>query len=176
MKNLEEINGLNILPYSFDKDKNCFVCRSLGGSDTAVFKIMIKIITILEEEKVTYAMVGKDIQILDKEALDITNSMVVKLDKDGNIIYINAYACNITGYKADEVYGKNWFKYFIPVKEEDETHQVFKDLLSNKTQTWKHTNSILCKDNTLKVIDWDNILEKEEGSEEIVFAIGTIAS
>lgn len=177
MEIIKKITSLDILPYTFDESRNCFICRNMGGSDSVVFKSMVAIITILEEEKTPYAVFDKDIQLLDKAALDATGSMVVKLDKDGNVIYFNQYACNVTGYKEDEVLGKNWFKYFIPVKEEYKLNKVFQGILEKKTSTWKYSNTIICKDNTLKMVDWDNnIIQDDESSEELVFSVGIVAS
>ncbi len=174
---VKEIVDIDILPYRFDETRNAFICRAIGGSDSVIFKSMIKIVTILEEQKTPYAVFDKDIQILEEEALETAGSMVVELDQDGNVVYFNQYACNVTGYKKDEVLGKNWFKYFIPVKEELKLNKVFKDLLERKTQAWKYSNTIICKDNTLKMINWENnIIQDDKNSRELVFSLGTIAS
>lgn len=177
MKVIEKIAGLDILPYRFDESKNCFVCVAVGGSDSIIFKAMIKIVTLLEDEEITYTTFDKNIQILDKEALDKAGSMVVKLDCEGNVTYFNQYACNVTGYKEDEVLGKNWFKYFIPVHEEDRVSQVLKDVFARKSYSWKCTNTLVCKDQTIKMVDWDNnVIQEEESSCEVVFSIGVVAS
>ena len=177
MEIIKKITGLDILPYRFDENRNCFVCRTMGGSDSVIFKSMINIVTILEEEKIPYATFDKDVQLLDKASLDAAGSMVVTLDQNGNVIYFNQYACNVTGYKEDEVLGKNWFKYFIPVKEEHQLNEVFKDIMAKKTHAWKYSNTIICKDNTLKMVDWDNnIIQDNESSEELVLSIGVVAS
>ncbi len=176
MELVKSITGLDILPYKFDEAKNCFVCRSVSGSDSIIFKSMIKIVTILEEKGISYTTFDKNIQILDKEALDKTGSMVVKIDANGNVVYFNQYACNVTGYKEDEVIGKNWFKHFIPVQEEDRVNQIFKDVFNRNSEAWKSTNSIVCKDKSVKTVEWDNNIIYEDGSSELVFAIGTVAS
>lgn len=177
MEIVNKITSLDILPYKFDKNRNCFICRTMGGSDSVIFKSMITIVTILEEAKIPYATFDKDVQLLDKAVLDAAGSMVVTLDKDGNVIYFNQYACNVTGYKEDEVLGKNWFKYFIPVKEERSLNEAFKDIMMKKTYSWKYSNTIICKDNTLKMVDWENnIIQDDESAEELVFSIGVVAS
>ncbi len=177
MEMIKEIEEFDILPYKFDKTRNSFICRAIGGSDSVIFKSMIKIVTLLEENKIPYAVFDKDVQLLDKEALDSAGSMVVELDVDGNVIYFNQYACNVTGYKKEEVLGKNWFKYFIPVKEEYKLNEVFKDVLQKKKQAWKYSNTIICKDNSLKMVDWENsIIKDDKSSSELVFSIGVVAS
>ncbi len=176
MELVQSIAGLDILPYRFDEAKNCFVCRAVGGSDSIIFKSMIKIVTLLEEKGISYTTFDKNIQILDKEALDEAGSMVVKIDTDGNVVYFNRYACNVTGYKEDEVIGKNWFKHFIPVQEEDRVNQVFKEVINRNSEAWKCTNSIVCKDKSLKTVEWDNNIICEDETCELVFAVGTVAS
>lgn len=177
MEIINKITSLDIIPYRFDKNRNSFICRTMGGSDSVIFKSMIKIVTILEEEKNPYAIFDRDVQLLDKAALDTAESIVVKLDHKGNVTYFNPYACNVTGYKEDEVLGKNWFKYFIPVKEEHKLNEVFKDIMTKKTPAWKYSNTIICKDNTLKMIDWENNkIRENESSKELVLSIGIVAS
>ena len=178
MKKIQRILELDILPYRFDAKRDSFVCRAIGGSDSLIFKSMAKIVTVLEEEGISYTIFDKNIQILDQEALDEAGSMVVKLDHEGNVTYFNQYACNVTGYKADEVVGKNWFKYFIPVKDESRINQLFKDVLANKEQGWNCTNEILCKDNSLKMVNWENniVHAEEQENKDTVFSIGIVAS
>ncbi len=177
MEIIEKTADLDILPYRFDKERNIFVCESVGGSDSIIFRSMIKIVTILEEEGIAYTTFDKNIQILDKETLDMAGSMVVKIEADGNIVYFNQYACNVTGYKKDEVIGKNWFKHFIPVQEEDKAHQIFKDVFNRNADAWKCTNTIVCKDKSLKKVEWDNnVIHEGENSCELVFATGIVAS
>jgi len=176
MEIVEKIAGLDILPYKFDEAKNCFVCRAVGGSDSIIFKAMIKIITLLEEEGVAYTTFDKNVQILDKEALDKAGSIVVKIDTNGDVVYFNQYACNVTGYKEDEVLGKNWFKNFIPLHEEERVNQIFKDVFNRNSDAWKCTNTIVCKDKSLKTVDWDNNVIQEDDRCELVFAVGVVAS
>jgi len=51
---------------------------------------------------------------LQKEIIDKANIIYVELDRDGNIVNMNEESENVTGYKREEVLGKNWFETFYP--------------------------------------------------------------
>lgn len=66
---------------------------------------------------------------------DIINSskiIFVQLDIDGNIIKMNKESETITGYKLEEVVGKNCFETFIPQECKADVEKVFKEVASKK--------------------------------------------
>jgi len=46
--------------------------------------------------------------------LEFAPIFFVVLDENGNVSYINTWTLNKTGYRLEEVVGKNWFDVFIP--------------------------------------------------------------
>jgi PAS domain S-box-containing protein len=96
------------------------------------------------------------------EELKDVNAIFVVIDKDGKVIEFNKYAQEITGYKASQVVGYDWFEIFISEEDKIELQVVFDDIINHNKKYWKHTNNIVCKDGTKKLISWNNSLIKDE--------------
>jgi len=61
------------------------------------------------------------------------------------------------GYADEEVIGENWFKVFIKSEEYIEIFKVFSELFQHNHKKWKtYGNDIICKDGSLKCIDFSN--------------------
>jgi len=105
--------------------------------------------------------------------VETANSFIVVLDTDANIKLFNRYAERLTGYKKEDVYGKNWFELFIPKKDRDTIPRVFSEVLKELSATPSFENSILLKDGTEKIIIWRNtVLKNENGKITGVLSIG----
>ncbi len=74
MKIIKQIVDLDIVPYKFDKVRNSFICACTGGSDSTVFKSMVKIVTALEENEIPYTVFERDVQLLDKRVPGVSRS------------------------------------------------------------------------------------------------------
>jgi len=109
-----------------------------------------------------------------KKYLFVTNSIIIELSKEGNIMLFNHKAEEITGYKASEVVGKNWFDLIL----EPHLVKVFKAewnaIFSGKQELIEFlTHKILTKSNETKIIKWHSISNKNEKNEiESVLASG----
>ncbi len=142
------------------------------GNDYELFMIPFEVDGknfLLELSKVKNAQNEKEIinsNVLNA-ILDISELMAVGLDKTGNIFLFNKSAEKITGYNADEVLGKDWFKIFIPKKDNEEIAGVFKKIIdSGATDFEYYENNILTKEGRLVDIKWHNSKienEKKEG-------------
>jgi PAS domain S-box-containing protein len=98
-------------------------------------------------------------------------SIVVVLDRMGRIVIFNNTAEKLTGYKAKEAIGKNWFKMFLPKDVKINVKKVFKDLLSGKLPS-EYENPILTKKGKQRIIHWKNTFFKDAGG-KIKFVIAT---
>ncbi len=96
--------------------------------------------------------------------LETANSIIVVLDTNGNILLFNKHAEIITGYKKEEVIGKNWFELFTK-KQEQNTHKVFAGILKQMKKFSTYNNTILCKDGSEKIIIWHNTVLKTDDNE-----------
>ena len=61
----------------------------------------------------------------EKKYLDIIDAIVLILDNEGKINYVNKKALEILGYKEDELVGKNWFITCIPSRIREKIQGTF---------------------------------------------------
>lgn len=101
----------------------------------------------------------KDLYEQFRKNLDLIQVMVVALDTEGNVTYVNRKACEILGYKEEEIIGKDWFKNFIPKDIVDEIRLVFKRIISGEIKPFEYyENPVIDKDGREKIIAWHNTL------------------
>ena len=96
--------------------------------------------------------------------MDSIGLIVTELHPDGKIRYTNSFYETLTGYKRDEVQGRNWFELMIPDEEREDLMEVFKEELEK--QNWsEYRNRILTKNGQLLTIDWSNLPIQNENRE-----------
>ena len=108
--------------------------------------------------------------------LDISSQEVfaVSLDAGAIIIDFNETASKISGYHRNEIIGKNWFEIFIPESNIIEMLEVFGDLFKGKDSHWQYTNTITCKDGSIKKLNWiNNIITNNRQKPTLIYSLGT---
>ena len=105
--------------------------------------------------------------------LETANAFILTLDLNANITLFNKFAENLTGYKKDEVLGKNWFELFIPKRKGSVILEVFSNTIKEMLEFSFYENLILCKNGSAKLISWSNtVLKNENGEISGVLSIG----
>jgi PAS domain S-box-containing protein len=105
--------------------------------------------------------------------LDTVGAIVVAIDTDQKIAFINKKGCSILGCKEREVIGKNWFNIFVPERVRDEVKAGFERLIAGEIEPIEYfENPVLTKGGEEKIISWhNNVLRNSKGN-----IIGTISS
>jgi len=89
--------------------------------------------------------------------LNTLGTIVLMLDREGNIISINQEGSTILGLPKEELIGKNFLQNFIPTEITPNIQQVFHSLIDSNTETKKHyTNYIVDANNTKHLVRWTN--------------------
>lgn len=103
--------------------------------------------------------------------LDIVDVIILALNKNGNIILANKKAADILDYSQDELMGMNWFNHFIPIDNREKLKIYFEKFFSPELNHGRlqqklqnHTNTIITKDGSQRVIKWNNTLFYENGN------------
>ena len=97
--------------------------------------------------------------------VETANSFIVVLDPNANITLFNRFAEKLTGYKKEEVIGKNWFELFILKEDGNTIPRVFSGIFKEMPGYSSRENPILLKDGTEKIISWKNTILKNENGE-----------
>ncbi|MBC8400255.1 MAG: PAS domain S-box protein [Candidatus Marinimicrobia bacterium] len=99
-----------------------------------------------------------------EQLIDTASTIILTLDDKANITLFNKFAGELTGYKREEVLGKNWFGTFIPDRDRVVIPQVFKDVLEEMPSSSYHENPIMCKDGSERLIAWNNTVLKDDNA------------
>jgi PAS domain S-box-containing protein len=140
-----------------------------------IFFILVTIFFMLGREKL---LMSKQNIALKNEIdnaqkyFDIAGAMILVLDKEHHVIKINRRGCEIMGYRADEMIGKNWIENFLPIRYRTKVMEVSSDVQKEPTSYSEFTNPVLTKEGTEKVIFWRNTTLKDENG----LVIGIVTS
>jgi PAS domain S-box-containing protein len=101
--------------------------------------------------------------------LNTIASVVIVLDFDGNIIFINHRAELISGYTFEEIQGRNFKDLFLLPEEEENIIRAFDESRFENPPS-QHQNSWLTRSGTVKRLEWTNTVveDKENGSAFII--------
>ncbi len=103
--------------------------------------------------------------ILNQLYLDMAGTLMVTLDKNGNITMLNKTGCELLGFNENEILGKNWFDIGVIPKEsiKDVQSYFYKTIRGEiELSQDKYENSLISKDGTSSMFIWSNILLKEK--------------
>ncbi len=136
-----------------------------------------------EKQAVLWTVVDINEHVHNEKSLraerDFSNSLiqtaqiiVLVLDVNGTITQINPFMEELTGYKQDEVIGKDWFDTFLPKDDHTEIREVFQNVVGN-LHIKRHVNPILAKNGAELIIEWNNeTLKNPQGEIVGVLCIG----
>lgn len=123
----------------------------------------------LQERRQTEAVL-REAERRWRSLLDNVQLVVVGLDVDGNVEYVNPFFLELTGYSLEEVLRKSWFDYFLSPSQKSTTNLVFQEVLEHNVHP-HYQNPILTKLGEERMIAWSNtVLQDTAGN-----AIGTIS-
>ncbi len=98
--------------------------------------------------------------------LETIELLAVMLDREARITYCNDYLLRLTGWRLDEVIGRDWFETYMPV-EVDVMRPVFQALLANSPETWHRESAILTRTGARRLIRWNNSVLRS-GTGEVI--------
>jgi diguanylate cyclase (GGDEF)-like protein/PAS domain S-box-containing protein len=88
----------------------------------------------------------------------------VMLDRDARITYCNEYLLHLTGWRLEEVLGRDWFETFMPVEFGD-MRPVFAQLLDDLPEAWYREHEIRTRSGERRLLRWNNsVLRSGDGA------------
>ncbi len=95
--------------------------------------------------------------------LDIVSTIILALNKKGQVTLINRKGCEILAAPKAEILGQDWFANFLPPEARPAVEKVFQGLMAGREKEFAYfENEILAKNEQKKVIAWHNVLLKDE--------------
>ena len=106
------------------------------------------------------------------QILDLVGGIIVVIDADQRVSYINRKGCELLGYEKGEILGKNWFDNFLPERIRKDIKTVFSKLIDGEVELAEYfDNVVLTKTGQERIIGWHNTaLKNSAGS-----IIGTLS-
>ncbi len=102
--------------------------------------------------------------------LDNVRLIIVGLDCQGIVEYVNPFFLTVTGYDFESVIGKDWFSNFLPQIDQEQIKEDFDDLLANGVHPY-YQNTIVTKSGEERMIAWNNTALLNQNAE----IIGTLS-
>jgi PAS domain S-box-containing protein len=98
--------------------------------------------------------------------LDMAGTILVAIDADRKITLIDRKGCEILGYTADELIGKNWFDTCLPQGLKKNVEAVFVELLAGDIEPVEHFgNPVVTKSGEERTIAWHNTVLRDENGD-----------
>ncbi len=101
------------------------------------------------------------------DQLENVELISIMRDREERITYCNEYMLRLTGWRYEEVIGKNWVELFLPPEIVDEKKKFFAELLQGKAETRHHESEILTRSGEHRLIHWNNTLLRSATGEVI---------
>ncbi len=95
-----------------------------------------------------------------RSLLENVRLLVIGLDKDGKVEYVNPFFLELGGYTQEEVLGKYWFTTFIPQRQQHYMHKIFGELINQELHI-HHKNQVITKFGEERTIAWNNTLLRD---------------
>jgi diguanylate cyclase (GGDEF)-like protein/PAS domain S-box-containing protein len=96
----------------------------------------------------------------------------VMLDNEARITYCNEYLLRLTGWRIEEVTGRDWFEVFMPPDLGD-MRPVFRALLAGKREAWHVESEIYTRTGVRRLVRWNNtVLYSAAGEATGVASLG----
>ncbi len=86
----------------------------------------------------------------------------VMRDREERITYCNEYLLRLTGWRYEEVIGRNWAEIFLPPEIVEEKKKFFAELLLNSPEARHHESEILTRSREHRLVRWNNMLLRSE--------------
>jgi len=95
---------------------------------------------------------------LNQRYLDTVQTILVALDSEGRIVMINPKGCELLGYAAADLLGKNWFDTCLLQPEgRTEVFPVFRRIMAGELAAEEyHENPVRRRDGSRRLIAWHN--------------------
>ncbi len=125
--------------------------------------LLMGIFRDITERKKAEGMLKKE-RAFSENLINTAQTIVLVLDTDGKIVSFNPYMEELSGYRLEEVKGKDWFTTFLPECDYDEIRRIFKKAISD-IRTRGNVSSIIRKDGEQRLIEWhDKTLKDDNGN------------
>jgi PAS domain S-box-containing protein len=102
-----------------------------------------------------------DVNAMVSHYMDTVASVILILDVQGRILYLNTSGERLIGFTLSELAGKDWIGEFIPRMDLESTRSVLERMKGGETPT-RLTNSVKTRGGGMRTITWNNTLVHDD--------------
>lgn len=138
--------------------------------DGSVFPLRLSVSEIKIEGRSMFTGTVHDLTLAKKSALDlqqekeraqqyldIANTIMLVISRDGTVELLNDKGCEVLGYAETDALGQDWFQIAIPAELQDETRSVFKRMMNGEMAILDYYESeIITRNGDRRLIAWRN--------------------
>ncbi|MDJ1173260.1 PAS domain S-box protein [Roseofilum capinflatum] len=131
------------------------------------------------EERKRIELALRESETKYRQLVDCANSLIIKIDRQGNILFFNEFAQNFFGYTEAEILGKNIKGTIVPVKDTEghTLYPIIDDILEHTEKYRIYENENQLKNGDRVWIEWTNrILYHESGEAMGILSVGMDAT
>ena len=147
---------------------------SLGGIlFVALVSILISLIFKAQVKKVTAGLRSSEHEY--RKLVERIKNIVLRVDTNGNILFLNHYGLELFGFSVEEILGQNILGTIVPIHEENDKdlERLVKGVLSRPDDFEIVENENVRKDGTRVFIQWHNQADYDETGKLIgVLSVG----
>lgn len=90
-----------------------------------------------------------------RKFVELSSEILVHLDAKQTVAHINQKGCELLGYQAEEIIGKNWFTHFIPCDIRDELAASYDQIMHGELEVTEFVESpVLTQSGEQRIILW----------------------
>jgi PAS domain S-box-containing protein len=105
-----------------------------------------------------------------RAVFDTARCVVIFLDLDGKVAFLNPHAEEMLGWPVEEVLGKNWIEEFVPEEGRARLREVL-DAVKQGEEVRPDENEVLCKDGSRRRFAWTDCPIRD-GSGKVTGVVG----
>lgn len=126
----------------------------------------IAVVRDLTERDEALAEIGEHARRF-QSTIENVQMLGVALDRTGAITFCNDYLLRCTGWRRDEIMGRNWFELFVPNTASNDLTHIFERAMQSGNIPLHYENEILTRDRNLLFVRWNNTVLRSKTGEPI---------
>ena len=134
-------------------------------------RVFFAMISDVSEQKRTEEALGAS-ERRARTLFDTVRLIVLHLDANANVEYVNPFFLELTGFSAEEVVGRNWIETCLPASDRPALHEAFVAVLE-RDEHRHYRNAIVTRNGQQRMIAWNNtVLRDPQGRPIGTLSIG----
>ncbi len=109
---------------------------------------------------------------INPKSADKEKIIVISFDKNNRINAFNTFAEELTGYRKNDVLGKDFVATFVPENYQEKIRNDIRGVANDRRSRLSFDFPIICRNGDKKVVKWEKSLKSKKAHEEVVLLIG----